>query len=193
MRYALVLAFIAIAATVGGLAYRDLQMGPPIVLPAPAGLQVSASGTQLQPGGWTNSPSVDFKVGEYKISAGADLEVRPATRAFTDTPTLSVNDLGQVAATCTTCLTGGEAQAHLRLPDGAYHWQARLHNGRGVSPWVRFHGVIRVDTSPPVISSLASPSDPVPATTYHSSTMKFQWQATDSGSGINGYSYRLDH
>src|SRR5207302_44222 len=69
---------------------------------------------------------------------------------------------------------------------------ARLHDEHGVSPWVVDPQMIRIDTRAPAISGLASPTDPNPSTTYHSSTLRFTWQGTDAGSGVDGYSYRLD-
>jgi lipoprotein-anchoring transpeptidase ErfK/SrfK len=80
----------------------------------------------------------------------------------------------------------------LHLPDGKYHWQMRLHGDRGVSPWVAQARTIQIDTTPPTISQVTSPTNPTPGKTYHSSTVRFDWQAIDSGAGVEGYSYRLD-
>jgi lipoprotein-anchoring transpeptidase ErfK/SrfK len=192
MRYAVILAFIVISTIVGALAYRELTAPPPVVLPLPISLQASAAGTPLQPGGWTNSPKVNLKVLGARSDANADLEVRPISEQFSGLPTATATNLGRVASTCRTCAAGA-ALAHLRLADGAYHWQARLHDGQGISPWAIYNGVIHVDTQAPAITNLASPTDPNPKTVYHTSAMRFTWQGADTGSGVNGYSYRLDH
>ena len=197
MRYAVVTTFLIVAAVVGALGYRAWMTGPPVVLSAPHGLSLQVAGGSIGPGGWTNSSTVDLSVPategvrQAASSAGADLEVRPSTDAFSDSPTMSVSAPGRIAATCRTCVAS-LVRAHVHLDDGSYHWQARLHSDRGVSPWVPYPGVFRIDTRPPVVSHLASPTDPNPGTTYHSSTLQFSWQAEDAGSGVDGYSYRLD-
>lgn len=193
MRYALITAFIVIAAVVGGLTYRELTAGPPVVLPAPLRLQATAAGgAKLAPGGWSTSRAVDLEVVEGGPVAGADIEMRPAGQPFMNTVTTTAAGPGPVASTCRTCPASSSANAHVTLADGSYHWQARLHNGHGVSPWAVYRGMIRVDTSLPVVSQLTSPTDPNPKTVYHTSTMRFTWQGSDAGSGVDGYSYRLD-
>jgi lipoprotein-anchoring transpeptidase ErfK/SrfK len=201
LRYAAVTAFIVIAAVVGALGYRVWMTGPPVVLAAPHGLSLQIPGGAIGPGDWTNSPTVDLLTpipaadggsGGSVSNTGAELEVRPISQTFTGSPTLSIPAPGRLAVNCGSCSAAPLVRAHIHLADGSYHWQARLRGDRGVSPWVQYRGVIRIDTRPPTISSLASPTDPVQGTTYHSSTLRFTWQGTDSGSGIDGYSYRLD-
>jgi lipoprotein-anchoring transpeptidase ErfK/SrfK len=192
VRYIAVTAFIVIAAVVGALGYRVWMTGPPVVLPAPRGLSLQAAGGALGPDGWTNSSTVSLTVPGVSAASGADFEVRPSAQGFSDSPTASIAPSGRLAANCKTCLSTAAARAQIHLADGSYHWQARLHDTRGVSPWVRYPGVFSIDTRPPVVSHLASPSDPSPGTTYHSSTLRFTWHAADVGSGIDGYSYRLD-
>lgn len=197
MRYIAITAFIVIASVVGVLGYRVWMTGPPVVLPAPRGLTVQSAGGAIGPGGWTNSSTVSFSVpnaaGGSISTTGADLEVRPSTSAFGGSPTTVIAAPGRVAVNnCRGCLSTGSIRTQMRLPDGSYHWQARLHSDRGVSPWVQYPGVFRIDTRAPTVSHLVSPTDPVPGKTYHSSTLRFSWQGADSGSGIDGYSYRLD-
>jgi lipoprotein-anchoring transpeptidase ErfK/SrfK len=190
MRFALIIAFILIVAVGGVLGYRAWNSGPPLVLPAPAQLQTIAKGSPLS-GSWTNVSSIDLRIRETGELSGIDVELRPADQSFTDSPTITVSDIGRVA--CKSCSASGTVPVHVHLADGAYHWQARLHNDRGVSPWMVFPGSIRIDTSPPKVTALTSATDPDPAKLYHSSTMQFAWQAQDDGSGISGYAYRLDH
>lgn len=190
MRYLVALLFILAVAVGGGLIYRELTLGPPLVLPAPTRLQVQATGSAIAPNGWTNSRSLDLSVALVR-DAGIDVEVRPVGQGFSDSPTES-SDAVQVASTCSGC-RGHEANvAQVRLDDGVYHWQARLHGGRGVSPWVVAPSVVRIDSTPPAITALVSPTDPNPKAVYHTSSMTFTWQGHDGGSGVAGYAYRLD-
>src|SRR5947209_15473314 len=62
----------------------------------------------------------------------------------------------------------------------------------GLSPLLIYHCEINVDTQPPAQAQISSSTDPDPAKTYHHSTMSFGWNTSDVGSGIAGYSYRLD-
>lgn len=192
MRYALVAVFLAIAAAVGVAAYHIWNAGPPVVLPAPTRLEAATGAAPLTPGLWTNSSALDLEVAGA-AAAGVDVEVRRAGQAFSGSPTSAVAGPGRVAAACGTCAAlRGADTVRVSLPDGSYHWQARLHSGQGVSPWVPYRGTIRIDTKPPLVSNLASPTDPSPRTLYHSSTMSFSWKGSDSASGVDGYSYRLD-
>ena len=196
MRYFLMLALM-IGGTVGGyLTYRNLTAGPPVVLAAPVRLQVADGNVAVNPGGWATSHAVVLQV-RADTSTGVDVEVRPAGHKFTDTPTKSVQEqAARVAANCNTKAScppaAGAPPVHIHLADGTYHWQARLHNGEGVSPWVPYHGMIHVDATPPQIAELSSPTDPKPKTVYHSGDMRFDWSGSDTGSGLAGYSYRLD-
>jgi lipoprotein-anchoring transpeptidase ErfK/SrfK len=52
--------------------------------------------------------------------------------------------------------------------------------------------VVRIDTIPPAAPRVSSSTNPDPKKIYHSSTLAFAWQSSDAGSGIAGYSYRLD-
>jgi hypothetical protein len=195
MRYLLALLIIVGGAVGGFLIHRELIKPPPVVLPPPPQLAVTAGGTPLLPGGWTNSSALTLSAKDPPgVAAGLDVEVRQEGEPFLNSPTslasavdssVQVAGLGAVASP-------RSSPVHVRLPDGSYHWQVRLHNGQGVSPWVPYRGVINVDTTPPVAPQVSSPTDPNPKTTYHSSTMAFEWRTSDAGSGVAGYSYRLD-
>ncbi|HEX6509174.1 MAG TPA: FlgD immunoglobulin-like domain containing protein, partial [Chloroflexota bacterium] len=191
MRYLVAFVILVGGAAAGLFAYRHFTAGIPVVLPKPT-LQVTASGTSLLPGGWTNSPWLELRAVRSGVVAGVDIEIRKQGVKFKDTPTVTENPPGQVAANCTSCVAMGAALVRLHLNDGPYHLQARFHNKQGVSPWVRYYGLINVDTTPPAAAQIASSTDPNPVKTYHSSTLQFSWQDGDAGSGIAGYSYRLD-
>jgi hypothetical protein len=192
MRYLFAFVIIMACAAGGLLEYRHLTAGPAVVLPLPRQLLATTGQGQLLPGGWTNSNDVSLKAsGLGNVVAGMDVELRLEGTQFTGTPTGSTPDPGQVASACTGCVNGDPVVTE-HLADGYYHWQARLHNKQGVSPWRVYRGHLNVDTQPPVAPSINSSTDPNPAKTYHSSTLQFGWQTSDSGSGVDGYSYRLD-
>lgn len=193
-RFLLVLIILLAGAAGGYAAYRHLTAGPAVVLPPPLGLQVATPAGPLLPGGWTKSSTISLSLREPSSTfAGADIELRRVGRRFRNTPTAtSLVRASSVASTAVTGPSPTTAPVTVHLSDGYYHWQARLHNGSGVSPWKIYGGVIKVDTRPPALPQISSPTDPKPGTVYHSATLSFTWQDTDAGSGIAGYSYRLD-
>lgn len=192
MRYLVALALLVAGGASSLLVYRHLTSGLSVVLPAPE-LQLSANGASLVRNGWSNSSRVDLRAVKPGVTAGVDVEVRRRGVKFLNTPTQTQSSPGQVAANCTGCVATGSRPISIRLGDGLYHLQARLHNQQGVSPWVPYHGALKVDTTPPTPVQIASSTDPLPVKTYHKSTLHFSWQAGDSGSGVAGYSYRLDN
>src|SRR5437588_2682603 len=180
-----VLAALAALAGGGFLIYLNLTMAPPVVLPPPTRLAVNTGAQALAPGVWTNSSSLVLSAnGTSGITAGMDVEVRPEGQNFSGAPTAEVAAAPGVS--------GGDPPIKVHLADGLYHWRARLHGSSGVSPWVTYRDTIRIDTVPPAAPAASSTTDPDPHTTYHSSTMQFRWNGRDGGSGIEGYSYRLD-
>jgi lipoprotein-anchoring transpeptidase ErfK/SrfK len=181
MRFLAILLVVLAGAGTGALAYTDLTTGPPVVLAAPSDPQVAAIGTSFLPNGWTNSPSLSFQaVAPAGTTAGLDVEIRSQGRPFTGTPTATSTSLS------------AHPTVSVRLPDGRYHWQMRLHGAQGVSAWVTRTSTFSIDTAAPAVSAITSPTNPDHSRTYHSSTAQFAWQAADTGSGIAGYSYRLD-
>jgi lipoprotein-anchoring transpeptidase ErfK/SrfK len=184
MRYLVALALVILGTTFGVLGYRAWTAGPPVSLPAPKLLGVTAGGLPLLPGGWTSSPSLDLRMND-RAAAATDVEVQPAGTSFSDNPTVTVK-------TPASCAGAGCALIQVHLTDGQYHVHFRLHSDQGVSPWVSFGRMIRVDTVPPVKPRISSSTDPNPTQVYHHSTMQFAWQSSDTGSGIAGYSYRFD-
>lgn len=191
MRYVVVLVLMIAGAAGGFAAYHQLHHGIPVVLPAPKALQVIAGGRPETPGSWTNSPAVTLQVDQPMSDMGIDVEVRRAGRHFSNRPTAITKAPGPVASTCRGC-TALLPAVHLHLADGSYHWQVRLHNSQGVSPWVKYRGVIQVDTTAPTISGLSSPTDPTPQAVNHTGVVHLIWFGQDQGSGVAGYAYRLD-
>jgi lipoprotein-anchoring transpeptidase ErfK/SrfK len=171
------LAFLIAAGGFGYFAYRDLMAGPPVVLPPPTHLDATTARGQLLPGGWTNTSSVTLTAQGPKKPLGMDVEVRPQGQALDGSPTAT---------------SGADPSAVVHLADGRYRWQARLHGPDGVSPWVRYRGEVNVDTKAPPVTDLTSATDPDPTRTYHTSDASMSWTSTDAGSGVAGYSYRLD-
>jgi len=197
MRYSFIGLATLIALTVGGiLVYREITAGPPVVLPAPTQIRVSPVGTAFSPDGWTSSRTLMLNAAvPAGIKAGLDVEARPEGQAFSDTPT-ATESAAQAVGSCSPpaqCLAlPRDPTIAVRLPDGEYHLQARLHNGRGVSPWMAYKRVVRIDTVPPAAPRVSSSTNPDPKKIYHGSALAFAWQSSDAGSGIAGYSYRLD-
>lgn len=189
MRYLLALVIVAAGGTGGFLIHRELTSGPPIVLPPPKGLLASAGSASFLPGGWTNSSSVSLGARSMDPrTTGLDVEIRPRGDKFSGSPSKTLDGLKLVPAG-----TGSKDPAvHIRMGDGRYEWQLRLRDGSGVSRWVVSPQRISIDTRPPTPPQVISSTDPVPTTTYHSSNLQFQWTSQDGGSGVAGYSYRLD-
>jgi hypothetical protein len=184
MRFLVALAIVVLGTTFGVMGYRAWTAGPPVSLAAPKLLGVTAGGLPLLPQGWTDSPTLDLKLSD-RVVAGTDVEVQPTGTSFSNNPTVSVKaPFGCAATRC--------ALVHVHVADGEYHLQMRLHNDQGVSPWVAFARTIKVDTVPPSRPQISSSTNPDPTKLYHSSTLRFAWQSNDTGSGIAGYSYRLD-
>lgn len=172
-----ILAFLIAAGSFSFLAYRELHAGPPVVLAAPTHLGIATARGQILPDGWTNSSTVTLKAQGPK-QVGLDVEVRRQGQPLDGSPTAT---------------SGSDPSAVVHLPDGRYRWQARLHGPSGVSPWVPYHNPLDVDTQAPPVTDLTSSTDPDPTKTYHTSDASFAWSSSDGdGSGIAGYSYRLD-
>jgi hypothetical protein len=77
---------------------------------------------------------------------------------------------------------------------GQYHWQARLVDSVGnSSAWIAFGDAskasFKVDTVPPTTPKISSKTNPKWGAWYRSRTASFTWKATDSESGIAGYSF----
>jgi len=182
MRYLLALLILLAGAAGGILVYRHVTAGLPVNIVPPQRLVASTAGTPLLVNGWTNSPTVLLSADNPpKVAAGVDVEVRRQGHPFSN-----------VATSSNLIAHAGDPGIQVHLADGRYHWQVRLHNRDGLSPWVPYRGTISVDTQPPAAPTISSTTDPDPARTYHRSTLDFSWQTQDSGSGIAGYSYRLD-
>jgi lipoprotein-anchoring transpeptidase ErfK/SrfK len=197
IRFFMALLVLVAGAAGGFLVYRHVTAGPSVSLPAPSRLEVTADGTPLLPGGWASSSLVSLSAMlPPRLVAGIDVEVRPLNQPFNGTPTYSTSDPADIAANCPPSAScpvsrrGAPVLATLR--DGPYHWRIRFHNKDGISPWVLYKGVLRVDTTPPVVPAVSSSTNPAPTKTYHSSKLRFAWQDSDAGSGLAGYSYRLD-
>ncbi len=193
-RFLLVLVILLLGAAGGYAAYRHLTAGPAVVLPPPVRLEATTPGGALLPGGWTNSSTVSLSLREPSATvAGADIELRRAGVRFRNAPTASsLVHASSVASTASVGASHTTSPVTVHLADGRYRWQGRLHNQSGVSPWKVYGGVIQVDTRPPALPQISSATDPTPGTVYHSSTLNFSWHDSDAGSGIIGYSYRLD-
>jgi hypothetical protein len=78
--------------------------------------------------------------------------------------------------------------------DGVWYFHVRVVDGAGATGATSTR-TVRIDVNPPsAISGLASSTHPIESTWYANSDPSFSWDAaSDSGSGVAGYSYEIDH
>ncbi|HXT36846.1 MAG TPA: hypothetical protein VN837_14820, partial [Chloroflexota bacterium] len=128
--------------------YTPTPVPTPVIL-GPAQLaEREIGGGKLLPRYWTNTPAIVFTMSAASGSAPAtrpEVEVLPVARAFTGTPTAEGAPMqpGQPGSVTLSVAT---------LPQGAYHWQARLSDGNGHNgPWVDYYNgpAFRLDREPP--------------------------------------------
>jgi len=93
----------------------------------------------------------------------------------------------------TTVDTTGTSASYTGKADGVWYFHVRtvdnLGNGGATST-----RIVRIDTTAPAITGLASSTHPVESNWYASTDPAFSWDAaSDDGSGVAGYSYEIDH
>jgi hypothetical protein len=118
------------------------------------------------------------------------VEVQPLDKAFTDRVSNegSAQVVSKGASTTFTVTVQGFHNG------GQYHWQARLVDAaRNSSPWTPFadptKASFKVDTVAPTTPKISSRTNPKWGGWYRSRNASFAWKATDSESGIAGYSF----
>jgi hypothetical protein len=93
----------------------------------------------------------------------------------------------------TTIDTTGTTASFTGKGDGVWYFHVRAIDSLG-NAGATATRTVRIDTSAPAITGLTSSTHPVEATWYSSSDPAFSWDAaTDSHSGLAGYSYEIDH
>lgn len=165
--------------------------GSGVPLPSPIGLALTAGAKTIPEGGWTYAGQVviHFQADQAQ-GFTPQVEFVPTSTPFT----------GVANYTGTPLDSSGQGSVTVgNLTDNTtYHWQLRLVDGSGnSSAWVTPTAGISsfdlgIDRTPPTRPVITSPTDPSPNRWYHNQLVQLNWQAHDSGSGIQGYSYVLE-
>lgn len=163
--------------------------------PAPSGLSAIQLGTgkALSGGSWINQTSINLQI-DVQVPGTPltpQVEVEASGTPFTGTPNFTGNPVS----------SSGQATIHATgLQSGTtYHWQARVVDASQTpSPWTVFGSSASsddfgVDQSPPGRPVIHSGTNPNPNRTYNAKIVSVTWSAHDSLSGIQGYTYALEH
>jgi subtilisin family serine protease len=140
----------------------------------PTGLSASSP---THPSGWSNSQLVQLVWGGATDASGIGGYSYAFSPAHDFVPD-EVKDLDPGTTTLTMPLSDGEHWFHIRVRDGEGNWGDPVH-----------FGPIRIDTFQPVRPIASSPSHQVGGASADR-TVAVAWTgATDSASGLDGYSY----
>src|SRR5579884_975911 len=164
--------------------------------PAPSGLSQQAKGKMIPAGSWTKHATVllSFQISGTGAGLTPRVEVRPAGLAFSNTPNHQVS--------LVTVASGDTATLSVRvssLKNGTgYAWQARVVDGQGnAGSWTPFgqsgSTAFRIDTVTPSMPHIWSHTNSRWGGWYRTKVEKFFWTASDSESGIAGFSYTVGH
>ena len=163
---------------------------------APTHLTQMARGTNVLAGGWIGASvaQLGIQVTGTGTPLQAQVEVRTVAHGFTGQPT---------AEGSSQTVSGGQAARLWVDVSGlrntvSYIWQARVMGSHGnASAWVPFTTgnapAFRIDTSPPSIPHITSPTNPKWGAWSREANPVFHWASIDSGSGVAGYSYSFGH
>lgn len=161
---------------------------------APTGLAMSLSGGTklLSAGSWVSATKLDLHF-QVQVTSGKltpEVEVQPAGAVFTGKP----NFQGQPISATGVALVPVQGLSNGKT----YHWQARVEDSSGTaSSWVPYAALgstgpdIGVDLDAPSRPTIRSSTDPLQTRWYHTRSVILSWGATDSLSGIQGYSFVL--
>lgn len=160
-----------------GKTFTDAGTGschpPPDGRPPESNPTISSS----HPAGWSNDNTVEVTwTGASDSGSGVDGFSYDWTQQPDSAPDL-VKDAEETAGSATSPpLADGEWWFHLRTGDNAGNWSAPVH-----------HGPFRIDTAPPANPSLSASHT---AACSADATVDVTWAgATDSRSGVDGYSF----
>ncbi len=164
---------------------------PTPMLLAPVGLsEREAGGGKLAPRYWTNASAVVLTVeAPAGGTAGAlpQVELEPLNSPYNGLPSGQGMPLlpGQ-----TTAITVSVSQ----LPEGAYHWRARLALDKWRGPWSDFYDgpAFRLDRTPPSTVVISSTTYPDQTRTYSAVLAHFSWTAATDNGALQGYLSSID-
>ena len=165
---------------------------PTPVIMAPVNLgEAELGGSKLYARYWTNTKAIIFSMGAAPGTTPGmrpEVELEPLSRPYTGKPTAS-------GAPLTPDAPGTITIAVSNVPEGAYHWQARLSDGQGHNgPWVDFYNgpAFRLDRTPPQAPVISSSTHPDQNVTYGADMAKLSWTAAKDNGAIDGYQTGVD-
>jgi hypothetical protein len=81
-----------------------------------------------------------------------------------------------------------------QLPEGAYHWQARLADAQHRGPWADFYAgpAFRLDRTAPSTVVIRSTTYPDQSQTYGTVIGRFTWSAAKDNGALQGYMTSID-
>lgn len=81
-----------------------------------------------------------------------------------------------------------------QLPEGAYHWRARLALDKWRGPWADYYDgpAFRIDRTPPSTVVISSTTYPDQTQTYSAVTGLFTWTAAKDNGALQGYLWSID-
>ncbi len=164
---------------------------PTPVLLAPTKLaEREIGGGTLLPRYWTNTSAVVFTVAAppgVTLGLRPQIELAPLARPFDGLPTaegqaLPATQIGQI-----TVDVG-------KLPEGAYHWRARLTDGKYRGPWATYYDgpAFRLDRTPPSTVVISSTTYLDQRQTYNRVLGSFTWTAATDNGAVQGYQTGID-
>lgn len=163
----------------------------PVIL-APVGLaEAEIGGSRLLPRYWTNAHAIRFTVAAAPGTAPGlrpEVEIEPLEHPYTARPTVAGSAL--IPNQPGTVIAAIDA-----LPEGAYHWQARLTDGTGhAGPWTDYYAgpAFRIDRTPPQAPVISSSTHPDQHRTYSAAMAQVRWTAPYDKGGIQGYATGID-
>jgi hypothetical protein len=162
----------------------------PIIL-APAKLaEREIGGGKLLPRYWTNTLAVVFSVTAppgLTLGLRPQIELQPLNKPFDGLPTaegqaLPATQIGEITMDVS------------KLPEGAYHWQARLTDGKYRGPWAAYYDgpAFRLDRTPPSTVVISSTTYPDESQTYNKVIAHFSWSAATDNGALQGYQTGID-
>lgn len=167
------------------------QDGP--TTPTALSMTLVKSNLILPASSWIASQTAEFHF-QVQVATGSatpQVEVEPLKVPFTGQPNFTGAPL-HTSGPATVTVSG--------LADrGTYHWQARVVDASGnTSQWVPYSTRgstmdLGVDQDPPSRPVIFSSTNPVQSQWYHTSVEALRWRASDSLSGIRGYSWVVGH
>jgi L,D-transpeptidase catalytic domain len=164
---------------------------PTPILLAPTNLaEREIGGGKLLPRYWTNTSAVVITVAAppgVTLGLRPQIELQPLDKPFDGMPTaegqaLPASQIGEITVDVA------------KLPEGAYHWRARLTDGKYRGPWATYYDgpAFRLDRTPPSTVVISSTTYPDQRQTYNRVIANFTWTAATDNGAVQGYQTGID-